>query len=152
MLAQDLELRRLISESHLLRSVASSGAADAAPKPFAAGRNRVKALDLRFQALGSKSSIYKQDNVPMKLRQKTIARAEEKEAKRRQEARENGIILEREKTKGHSGSKAKKRRKGGDIAVDRPGVGRLRGAELRISERDVRQIENTRDTFGRRRR
>lgn len=69
------------------------------------------------------------------------------EAKRRKEAKENGVILERE-----VGNKKMKKRPQRDDAVDRPGIGRMKGAQLRISERDVKSIENTRDTFGRRRR
>ncbi|KAG6019073.1 hypothetical protein E4U41_003412, partial [Claviceps citrina] len=104
--------------------------------------------DLRVQALGSKLSIHKQDRMPMHMRKGMVAAAEAREAKRRREARENGIILERE-----TGRKRRTRtRVQGSLggAVDRPGVGRLRGAELRISERDVRGIEGTRDAFGRR--
>ncbi|KAK5990107.1 hypothetical protein PT974_08371 [Cladobotryum mycophilum] len=150
LLAQDLELRRLLAESHLLApkrstflsSVSSSGAASE-PKAFTSGRIRQKATDLRIQALGSKSSILKQEKMPMHMRKGINAAVTARESKRRREAKENGIILERE-----TGKKKKRDRRGG-LGVDRPGVGRMRGAELRISERDVKSIEGTRDTFGR---
>jgi hypothetical protein len=99
---------------------------------------------LRVQALGSKISIHKQEKMPMHMRKGMTAAADAREAKRRREAKENGIILERETGK----KRRQERGRGGD--VDRPGVGRLKGAELRISERDVRSIEGTRDAFGRR--
>ncbi|TFB05682.1 hypothetical protein CCMA1212_002003 [Trichoderma ghanense] len=153
LLAQDLELRRLIAESHLLQtnkptSLSSilSSSSQAEPKTFAAGRVRQKALDLRIQALGSKTSILKQEKMPMHMRKGINAAATEREAKRRREAKESGVILERE-----TGKKKKRDRKsGGGGAGFGPAVGRMRGAELRISERDVKKIEGVRDTFGRR--
>ncbi|KAF7535133.1 hypothetical protein G7Z17_g13256 [Cylindrodendrum hubeiense] len=137
LLAQDLELRRLLAESHLLAPALTGAGTPVAPKAFAAGRTRQKATDLRVQALGSKVSIHKQEKMPMNMRKGIVAAAGARETKRRREAKENGVILERE-----TGKKMSKRRdRGGDMAVDRPGVGRLRGAELRISESDVRGIE-----------
>lgn len=155
LLAQDLELRRLIAESHLLQTnkptslsaiLSSSSSAQAEPKAFAAGRVRQKALDLRIQALGSKTSILKQEKMPMHMRKGINAAATERETKRRREAKESGVILERE-----TGKKKKRERKSGGGGVGfGPAVGRMRGAELRISERDVKKIEGARDTFGRR--
>ncbi|GAB0135636.1 hypothetical protein EsDP_00003967 [Epichloe bromicola] len=152
LLKQDLELRRLLAESHLLaphaaaKSLSSVSSNVAQPKSFALGRTRQKATDLRVQALGSKLSIHKQEKMPMHMRKGMTAAAEAREAKRRREAKENGIILERE-----TGRKRRRKDRGGDGGgVDRPGVGRLKGAELRISERDVRGIEGSRDAFGRR--
>jgi hypothetical protein len=69
------------------------------------------------------------------MRKGIVSAAAEKEAKRRKEARENGIILERE------GKKGKPKKKGrGDRPVDLPAVGRMRGAELRVSAREARAI------------
>ncbi|KAL7819796.1 hypothetical protein V8C26DRAFT_395247 [Trichoderma gracile] len=154
LLAQDLELRRLIAESHLLQtnkptslsSILSSSSAQSEPKTFAAGRVRQKALDLRIQALGSKTSILKQEKMPMHMRKGINAAAVERETKRRREAKESGVILERETGK----KKKRERRTGGGGGGFGPAVGRMRGAELRISERDVKKIEGARDTFGRR--
>ncbi|KAM0347150.1 hypothetical protein ACHAPU_005090 [Fusarium lateritium] len=146
LLAQDLELRRLLAESHLLAPVLSASGTTVAPKAFAAGRTRQKATDLRVQALGSKVSIHKQEKMPMNMRKGIVAAADARETKRRREAKENGIILERETGK----KKAGRRDRGRDVAVDRPGVGRLRGAELRLSDKDIKGIEGGRDAFGRR--
>ncbi|KAK7430036.1 pre-rRNA processing and 40S ribosomal subunit assembly [Neonectria magnoliae] len=145
LLAQDLELRRLIAESHLLAPALTAAGTLVAPKAFAAGRTRQKATDLRVQALGSKISIHKQEKMPMNIRKGIVAASGARETKRRREAKENGVILERETSK-----KSKRKERGRDLAVDRPGVGRLKGAELRLSDRDVRGIEGVRDTFGRR--
>ncbi|KAL7927940.1 hypothetical protein ACQKWADRAFT_278293 [Trichoderma austrokoningii] len=157
LLAQDLELRRLISESHLLQTnrplslsaalSTTSSSSSAEPKAFSAGRVRQKALDLRIQALGSKVSIHKQEKMPMHMRKGIAVAAVEREAKRRREAKESGVILERETGKKKT---AKRDRRGGGGGGFGPAVGRLKGAELRISERDVKKIEGTRDTFGRR--
>ncbi|KAM0483133.1 hypothetical protein ACHAPX_002579 [Trichoderma viride] len=158
LLAQDLELRRLISESHLLQTnrplslsaaLSTTSTPGAEPKAFSSGRVRQKALDLRIQALGSKTSIHKQEKMPMHMRKGITAAAVDREAKRRREAKESGVILERETGKKKT---AKRDRRGGGGGGNGfgPAVGRLNGAELRISERDVKKIEGTRDTFGRR--
>ncbi|KAM0436833.1 hypothetical protein ACHAPT_002546 [Fusarium lateritium] len=144
LLAQDLELRRLLAESHLLAPAINGAGNAVAPKAFAAGRTRNKATDLRIQALGSKISIHKQEKMPMNMRKGIVAAAGAREAKRRREAKENGVILERE-----TGKKGRRERKR-DLGVDHPGVGRLKGAELRLSDRDIRSIEGGRDAFGRR--
>ncbi|GAO18407.1 hypothetical protein UVI_02046750 [Ustilaginoidea virens] len=152
LLAQDLELRRLLAESHLLaphaaaKSLSGVSSTPAPPRSFAAGRTRQKATDLRVQALGSTVSVLKQDKMPMRIRKGKAAAADAREAKRRREARENGIVLERE-----AGKRARRQRSGSGRggAVDRPGVGRMKGAELRISESDVRGIQGARDVFGR---
>ncbi|KAJ4309679.1 pre-rRNA processing and 40S ribosomal subunit assembly [Fusarium piperis] len=145
LLAQDLELRRLLAESHLLAPAINGAGHAVAPKAFDAGRTRNKATDLRIQALGSKMSIHKQEKMPMNMRKGIIAAADAREAKRRREAKENGVILERE-----TGKKKGRRDRKRDFGVDRPGVGRLKGAELRLSDRDIRGIEGSRDAFGRR--
>lgn len=148
LLKQDLELRRLLAESHLLNptyrgasSPFSSG--PAAPKSFDEGRTRHKAIDLRIQALGSKGSILKQEKMPMNIRKGKEAAATGREFKRRKEARENGIILERATT----GKKQRQRTK--EKGLDGPGMGKFKGAQLTLNKRDVEQLQNSRDRFGR---
>lgn len=80
----------------------------------------------------------------MSIRKGIVAAGEAREAKRRREARENGIILERPA----AGKKKKERKR--DFGLDQPGMGRFRGAELRLDDRAVRGLENSRDAFGRR--
>ncbi|KAM3467480.1 Protein FAF1 [Beauveria bassiana D1-5] len=166
LIAQDLELRRLLSESHLLtpshnnaasRSVFSSSvvggdsssSSSSEPKVFASGRTRQKTTDLRLQALGAKTSVLKQEKMPMNMRKGIVAAARMREERRRREAKENGIILERSGSGSGSGKKKGSRARQ-ERGVHGPGIGRMRGAELRISEGDVRRIEGSRDTFGRR--
>lgn len=96
---------------------------------------------MRLQALGAKASLFKQEKMPMAMRKGMARAAGDKEERRRREARENGIVLERF---GGSGTTKKKSGGGGGKGfrpVDMPGVGKMRGAELRISARDVRDIE-----------
>lgn len=91
---------------------------------------------MRIRTLGAKDSVLAQAKMPMSMRKGIIKSAETKEEKRRREARENGIILERKAPKKGS---VKKR---GEREVGLPSVGRMRGAELRISAREIRAIEN----------
>lgn len=160
LLKQDLELRRLIAESHLLAPTHGStspfassvvhGGGTTEPKAFTAGRTRQRATDMRLQALGSKGSILKQEKMPMNMRKGIVAAAEGREAKRRREAKENGVILERSVGGGSKAAARKKQQRPRERGVDGPAVGRMKGAELRISDRDVRKIEGGRDAFGRR--
>ena len=65
------------------------------------------------------------------------ARAMVKEEVRRREAKENGIILEKEVKK--KGGVKRKRDKG----VDAPGMGTFRGGTLKLSKRDVEEIQGS---------
>ncbi|VBB86483.1 Putative protein of unknown function [Podospora comata] len=145
-LANDLALQRLIAESHILSAAGgnashwqSSAAAETAAntRSFAAGRTAKKTTDMRFQALGAKDSILGQAKMPMAMRKGIVSHATAKEAKRRKEAKENGIVLEREVKK----SKPSRGRRGGGRGEPRevgaPGVGRMKGATLRISAREA---------------
>lgn len=71
----------------------------------------------------------------MAHRKGILAKAAVKEEVRRREAKENGVILER----------AIKVKKGGDQRRERgvggPGVGKFRGGTLKLSKRDVADIE-----------
>ncbi|TAQ83568.1 hypothetical protein B7494_g8107 [Chlorociboria aeruginascens] len=126
-LKKDLALQRLLTESHLL---------DSPTNPTLSGSNRHKATDLRMQALGSKASIFKQTNMPMAHRKGILAKQTEKEEKRRKEARENGIVLEKAKMRSKKGGEKKR-----DRGVGGPGVGKFSGGTLRLSKRDVFDIE-----------
>lgn len=151
LLAKDLELQRLISESHILSSAnpfntTTSGAARLA---FAGGRARALTTDLRLQGLGGKGSIFSQQRMPMGMRKGITGAKAAREERRRREAKENGIILERPAAAGDGGAagKAKKGKKKStfgrrDLPVDMPGMGRMKGGELRLNKRDVKAVEN----------
>lgn len=124
-LKNDLALQRLLKESHLLES-----ASELAPT----GKNRHKALDLRMQSLGSKGSIYKQ-NMPSSIRRGIQSKATQKEDRRRREARENGIILEKPAPKSKSNSGQRMRGVGG------PSVGKFSGGTLNLSKRDLAAVQ-----------
>ncbi|KAK1586048.1 uncharacterized protein LY79DRAFT_689051 [Colletotrichum navitas] len=146
MLANDLALQRLLSESHLLarHTVTPFSNPTAAAKTFSEGRLRQRQADLRTQALArgvsGVGSVFTQDKMPMAIRKGIVAAAAGREAKRRRQARENGIVLEKEAGPA-PGNKAGKKAGRAERGVDGPAVGRMRGAELRLSERDVQSIE-----------
>ncbi|KAI0388684.1 hypothetical protein F5Y17DRAFT_185727 [Xylariaceae sp. FL0594] len=153
LLKNDLALQRLLNESHLFSSaLAKSSSTPSDPTSSTSaldsptehvGRNRHLATDLRLSALGSKTSIYKQEKMPMSFRKGIQAAAHGRETKRRQEARENGIILEKGglKTLGKKAMKAKRKGPGRDI--DAPAVGRLSNGMLKLSKRDIASIESS---------
>lgn len=142
LLANDLALQRLISESHILsasnpfNSIGSSATA-VESNSFTEGRTRKLTTDLRLQKLGSKESIFTQQKMPMGMRKGINTAKQEREAKRRREAKENGIILETAQKK--SGKRKSKGR--GGVAVDMPGMGKFRNGELRLSTREVKAVE-----------
>ncbi|KAL4909467.1 hypothetical protein BDW74DRAFT_174670 [Aspergillus multicolor] len=129
-LKNDLALQRLLKESHLLES-----ASDLAPT----GKNRHKALDLRMQELGAKSSLYHQKNMPSSMRKGIKAKAVSKEDKRRREARENGIVLEKPAPKKQISSSGRRER-----GVGGPSIGKFAGGTLNLSKRDVAHVQASR--------
>ncbi|KAH9872992.1 hypothetical protein J1614_005388 [Plenodomus biglobosus] len=131
-LKNDLALQKLLRESHLL-SASSSGAST--PTLVATGIARHKSADLHLQSLGAKSSIFTQKKMPMAQRKHMIQKARDTEAKRRTEAKEAGIVLERER-KVIKVDKEKKRER----SVGGPSIGRFKGGTLSLSKKDVRSI------------
>ena len=128
-LKKDLALQRLLKESHLLESASSLSVT---------GKNRHKALDIRLQDLGSKSSIYLQENMPMMHRKGITAKAIQKEEVRRKEAQENGIILEKSvKVKKADGARRQR-------APGAPAIGKFQGAMLKLSKKDIAKVQGPR--------
>ncbi|CCC12053.1 unnamed protein product [Sordaria macrospora k-hell] len=160
-LANDLALQRLIAESHILSAAGgnashylSSAAAETEKntRAFAEGRIRKKTTDMRMQALGAKGSVLEQEKMPMNMRKGINKAAETYEQKRRREARENGVILEKASGKGGKsggGGRGGGKKRGGDRAVDMPGIGKMRGAQLTISAREIRSMEASSGPGGR---
>ncbi|KAK3676478.1 pre-rRNA processing and 40S ribosomal subunit assembly [Recurvomyces mirabilis] len=135
-LKHDLALQRLLKESHLLDASTFSGPS-AAPE----GKSRLKALDLRLKDLGAKKDASEQVKMPLSHRRGIVAKATSREASRRKNATENGIILE--KAKSTFKAPAKRER-----AVAVPSVGKFRGGTLKLSERDVKSIEGPKKRAG----
>ena len=134
-LAKDLALQRLLKESHLLDASTSSSLNPS-------GGNRHKAIDLRLQALGSKTSILTQVKMPMSYRKGMIAKATERDEKRRRQAKDNGIILEKVK----KGSKLVESRR--ERGIGAPSIGKFTGGMLKLSKRDVASIEGPKKSAG----
>ncbi|PFH58967.1 hypothetical protein XA68_12964 [Ophiocordyceps unilateralis] len=153
LLAQDLALRRLLSESHLLQTIPRHD------KLFSTGRARLRAMDLRLGSDPSASSSsssqqqqqqqqQQQKKMPMKMRKGMRAAAAARDDKRRRHARENGIVLEKSPLSTTTAAKKALTRK--LPRRHRHAVGSMKRAELRLSSRDVDSIQGARDVFGRR--
>ena len=133
-LKNDLDLQRLLKESHLLEQ--AKGSPDL-------GTHRHTAMDMRLTSLGSKSSLSGQGKMPLAHRKGIVAKAGSREALRRKEAQENGIVLEKF-MKSAVQPKGKRER-----GVDAPAVGKFRGGTLRLSKDDIAGIRGPRRPPGR---
>ena len=132
-LKHDLALQKLLRESHLLSSASNSGSST--PTLTTSGIARHKSTDLHLQSLGAKASVFTQKKMPMAQRKHEIAKARSNEEKRRSEAREAGIILEREQRASKKDADKKRER-----GVGGPSIGKFRGGTLSLSREDVRSI------------
>jgi hypothetical protein len=134
-LKNDQALQKLLRESHLL-SASSSGSST--PTLSATGVMRHKSTDLHLQTLGAKGSVFSQKKMPMSQRKHMIQKARTTEEKRRAEAKEAGVILERPTMNKIPGKRDENRKR--DKAVGLPSVGKFRGGTLSLSKKDVRSI------------
>ena len=130
-LKNDLALQKLLRDSHIL-SASSSGAST--PTLTTSGAARHKSTDLHLQSLGARGSVFTQKKMPMSQRKHMATVARTTEAKRRHEAREGGIILEKEKREPKKDERKRERSVGG------PSIGRFKGGTLSLSKKDVRSI------------
>ena len=87
-------------------------------------------MDVRLRSLGAPKSILEQQKMPMSHRRGILAKAKDKDDRRRQEARENGIILERI-------TKPKKDDRRRERSIGGPSIGKFAGGTLSLSKRDV---------------
>ncbi len=121
----DLVLQRLISETRLFEN----------SKDRTATRIRQKVIDLRLRSLGSKSSILEQETMPMSHRKGIIAKACQRDDRRRRKAKDNGVIL--------TTVTWKKKRQGKRVrSVGGPAVGKFKGGTLKLSRKDVAEIRD----------
>lgn len=89
-----------------------------------------------MQALGAKASLYQQQKMPSAHRQGIKAKAASKEEKRRREAKENGIILEKPTAKLSKASKGRRER-----GVGNPSIGKFSGGTLNLGKRDLMAVQ-----------
>ena len=75
--------------------------------------------------------------MPLAQRKGILAKTKLQEENRRQEAFENGIILEKAKAKKRSNGLRKR-------GIGAPAVGRFQGGTLKLSRKDVAEIEGPR--------
>jgi hypothetical protein len=133
-LKHDLDLQRLLQESHLL---------DHSQGLEAPAQHRHRATDLRLLSLGSKISAFGKDKMPMAHRKGILAKAGTKEAVRRQRAKEDSIVLEKP-TKSSYRSIGRRER-----GIDGPSVGKFRGGTLNLSKNDISSIQGTKNVGSR---
>jgi hypothetical protein len=138
-LKHDLDLQRLLRESHLFERGRST--ADAT---MATGPQRHRATDLRIQSLGAKESLFDQAKMPMSHRKGIQGKKRAREGQRREEAKQNDIVLEKKQRTGVSSGKRER-------AVDAPGMGRFRGGTLKLSKSDIAGMQGPSRTTSRRR-
>ena len=131
-LKKDLELQRLLKESHLL---------DRPNLTATPTVNRDKVMDLRMQALGSKASLFAQHKMPLAHRRGIKAKVVMREEVRRKEAQENGVILE----KASKGKQGDTRRR--DRGIGTPTVGKFAGGTLKLSRKDLHEINGPRQAL-----
>jgi hypothetical protein len=136
-LKNDLALQKLLRESHLLAASASTSGAST-PTLSTTGIARHKSTDLHLQSLGAKGSVFTQKKMPMAQRKHMIQKARLTDEKRRADAKEAGIVLERP-TIGKAAVRRDENRKR-EKAVGLPSVGKFRGGTLSLSKKDVRSI------------
>ena len=96
--------------------------------------------------MGAKGSVFTQKSMPLFMRKGMMKKSAEKDEKRRSEARENGIILER--IKGGKAGKERRPQERRERGVGAPAVGRFEGGTLKISKRDVYEIEGPKKREG----
>lgn len=113
-LKDDLDLQRLLSESHILKNLAderrntsSASGAELTLKTLndpLIGKARVRTLDSRIEQLssinGDEKKLNKLEKIPMKIRQGMIKAQKARITDFENDARENGIIMSKNK-KGH---------------------------------------------------
>ena len=92
-------------------------------------------MDLRLQDMGSKTSIFAQQKMPLTQRKGINAKATQREELRRREARENGIILEKAVKSKKNDTSMRQR------GIGAPSVGKFQGGMLKLNKRDVAEIE-----------
>jgi hypothetical protein len=136
-LKNDLALQKLLRESHLLSASASSSGMST-PTLSATGKSRHKSTDLHLQSLGAKGSVFTQKKMPMAQRKHMIQKARLTDEKRRAEAKEAGVILERPAMGKPKAKRDDYKKRDGTVGL--PSVGKFRGGTLNLSKKDVRAI------------
>lgn len=131
----DLELQKLLRESTLLSSNAPTYSTRTG-NTRETNDTRHKLTDLHVQSLGAKKSIFTQKSMPMSHRKGISAKTKMRDDKRRAEAKENGITLEKEQKVRKSVGKR-------DRGVGAPSVGKFKGGTLTLSKKDLRGLTSS---------
>lgn len=132
-LKNDLELQRLIEESHILHEQQEFTGADiSVGDPMESiGKNRIKILEARLAKAGGKKKVEK---MPMAIAKGVKAKAKERAETHKSRAREAGIVLAHEK-------KVRKQRVH-DRGLKINSVGKATAHGVSVSERDIARVQN----------
>jgi hypothetical protein len=131
----DLELQKLLRESTLLSSNAPTYSTRTGSTRETTDA-RHKLTDLHLQSLGAKKSIFTQKSMPMSHRKGISMKTKMRDDKRRSEAKENGITLEKEQKERKAVGKR-------DRGVGAPSVGKFKGGTLTLSKKDLRGLTSS---------
>jgi len=91
---------------------------------------------MRMQSLGSKSSLFVQEKMPISHRKGITAKANDREWRRRRDAQEDGVVLERA-VRARKSTDFKRK----DPGIGAPVVGKFRGGTLKLSRKDLHEIQ-----------
>lgn len=131
----DMELQKLLRESTLLSSNAPTYSTRTG-NTRESNDARHKLTDLHVQSLGAKKSVFTQKSMPMSHRKGISAKTKMRDDKRRAEAKENGITLEKEQ-------KVRKAAGKRDRGVGAPSVGKFKGGTLTLSKKDLQGLTSS---------
>lgn len=132
-LKNDLELQRLIEESHILHEQQEFTGADISiGDPMESiGKNRIKILEARLAKAGGKK---KAEKMPMAIAKGIKAKAKERSEAHKSRAKEAGIVLAHEK-------KVRKQRVH-DRGLKINSVGKSTAHGVSVSQRDIARVQN----------
>lgn len=132
-LKNDLELQRLIEESHILQEQQEfSGASISIGDPMESiGKNRIKILEARMAKAGAKK---KTEKMPMAIAKGIKNKAKERSDTHKFRAKESGIVLAREK-------KVRKQRVH-DKGLKINSVGKSTAHGVTVSQRDIARVQS----------
>lgn len=166
-LKEDIDLQRLLNESHILKNLADERRNTASGAELTLrtlndpviGKARVRTLDARMEQIssvnGDQKKLHHLEKMPMKIRQGMIKAQKARIAKHEQEARENGIVMSVNKkgqfrkldndrafiSKDKLIGKGSIRKKSKDRGLKVQSVGRSTPNGLVLSSKDIAKIQ-----------
>jgi len=131
-LKNDMELQKLLHTSNILSTHAPTySTRTGSVRDTLNTRNKL--VDMQMLASGAKTSVFHQKSMPMAHRKGIISKQKMRDERRRAEAKENGVILEKE---------TKKRKVVGkrERSVGGPSIGKFKGGTLTLNKKELASI------------